>query len=58
MSRYIKPHYIDHIIEEYVQLLVKIKEILTKTTFLYALDLLAPFYTTYTSHKDFICVGS
>ena len=35
-----------------LQLLVKIKEILTKATFSYAPKLLAPFYTTYIQHTD------
>ena len=49
-----KPHCVDHINEEYVQLLVNIKEILTKTTFSFGLQTFSPFYTTYTQHTDFI----
>ena len=45
---------IDLLNEEYVQLLVKIKEILNKFTFSYSPKLLAPFYTTYTPHTDCI----
>ena len=50
----LKTHCKGHINEKYVQMLVKIKEILNKTTFSYAPKLLVPLYTTYTQHTNFI----
>ena len=50
----LKTHCIDHINEEYVQLLVKFKEIITKTTFLYAPWNFSPLLHYTTQHTDII----
>ena len=47
-------HCIDHINEEYVQMLVQLKEILNKIHFCMPPELSAPIYTTSTQHTDFI----
>ena len=50
----LKTHCTDHIKTHYVQMLVTIKDISTKMYFHMLPKLLAPFYTTYSQHKDFI----
>ena len=54
MVHYVKTHSTDYINENYVHMLVQLKEILTKMYFCMPPELSAPIYTTLTQYTDFI----